>query len=186
MKTDIICPHEQCTVSIADMDLHQLMNDKTFDKFLRYRIKKTIESAGGEMEMLFCPTPDCSYAFSADKYMKEFRCPICKNQYCVKCKSWIHKDYSCEQYAALLSKNGSYLQRQDRYEIRWAMGDTLTECPHCYTFVERIEDRSAITCPCGWHVCLLCGKDKARCKGGGQACLPAYVRRQRGGKGKHF
>jgi len=50
--------------------------------------------------MSWCPTPDCKYVFAYDEKEDEgfFHCPMCKKQYCLKCRVAFHKDMTCKEY----------------------------------------------------------------------------------------
>ena len=45
-----------------------------------------------------CPTPGCNYAFIYEEGDDLFECPLCKKDYCLKCKTNWHEGKTCEEY----------------------------------------------------------------------------------------
>ena len=105
---------------IADHDIKELIDKKKFEQFLKYRIRKSIDK---NMDLLWCPTADCKYAFAKDGEVRDFRCPICTTEYCIPCKSEAHVDLTCEEYKA--SKDGANLM------LDFCEKNQFQKCPHC-------------------------------------------------------
>ena len=107
-----------------------------------------------------CPSPGCNYAFIYEEGDDYFECPLCKKEYCLKCKSEWHKGKTCEEYKeyrriGVLGKDEKQL---DELFFNFARGSKFKQCPYCKNWVEKNEGCNHIACRCGNHFCYFCGK----------------------------
>ena len=107
-----------------------------------------------------CPTPGCNYAFIYEEGDAYFECPLCKKEYCLKCKSDWHNDKTCKEYQeyrrmGILGKNEKQL---DELFFNFARGSKFKQCPYCKNWVEKNEGCNHIACRCGNHFCYFCGQ----------------------------
>ena len=107
-----------------------------------------------------CPSPGCNYAFIYEEGDDYFECPLCKKEYCLKCKSEWHKGKTCEEYKeyrriGILGKDEKQL---DELFFDFARGSKFKQCPYCKNWVEKNEGCNHIACRCGNHFCYFCGK----------------------------
>ena len=107
-----------------------------------------------------CPTPGCNYAFIYEEGDDLFECPLCKKDYCLKCKTNWHEGKTCEEYKEmrrmeLLGKDDKQL---DELFYNFAKGSKFKQCPYCKNWVEKTEGCNHISCRCGNHFCYFCGK----------------------------
>ena len=107
-----------------------------------------------------CPTPGCNYAFIYEEGDDYFECPLCKKEYCLKCKSDWHEGKTCEEFKeyrrmGILGKDQKQL---DELFFNFARGSKFKQCPYCKNWVEKNEGCNHIACRCGNHFCYFCGK----------------------------
>ena len=86
-------------MDISNLDLKELLNKKDYNKFEVYSFKNFIDF-GGRDEFSYCPSPQCNYVFVyiKGKDPPRFKCPLCKNMFCLNCRTEYHYNISCKQY----------------------------------------------------------------------------------------
>ena len=106
-------------------------------------------------EITFCPTPGCSYICFFDKNGYHLNCPLCKKDYCLRCKTDWHFNSTCEEY----QKSKKEDENDAKFE-EYVKGSKFKQCPKCKRWVEKISGCDHIDCPCGTPFCYRCGKIK--------------------------
>ena len=106
-------------------------------------------------EITFCPTPGCSYICFFDKNGYHLNCPLCKKDYCLRCKTDWHFNSTCEEYQKLKKED----ENDAKFE-EYVKGSKFKQCPKCKRWVEKISGCDHIDCPCGTPFCYRCGKIK--------------------------
>ena len=81
---------------MASQDIKDCVPEDKYKKFCDFTFNKALDEDGS---IAWCPTPGCTYAFGFE-HETEFSCPVCKKDYCIKCRKMVHKNMTCEQYAA--------------------------------------------------------------------------------------
>ena len=82
---------------IADRDIKEVLKgDENFEKWLKFRLSVAIDK---NEDILWCPTPDCTFAFSVDPGVTQLLCTQCNKEYCIPCKSLTHHGQTCQEYA---------------------------------------------------------------------------------------
>ena len=160
-KVPIKCPY--CNKEdINEIDIKDSLNKNNkinliekFDKFImNYYIMQHPE------DISCCPTAGCNYIFVYEDGDDYFECPLCKNEYCLKCKIKWHEGKTCEEYKEMkkmeiLGKDESKL---DDLFYNFAKGSKFKQCPYCRNWVEKTDGCNHIACRCGNHFCYFCGE----------------------------
>ena len=95
-RVDILCPDPTCESPISDREIKEVLKaDENFDKWLKFRLSIAIDQ---NPDILWCPTPDCTLAFSIDPGVTQLKCTHCCKEYCIPCKSLTHQGQTCEEY----------------------------------------------------------------------------------------
>lgn len=70
------------------------------EKFVAISIKKFSDDCRGDF--IWCLSSNCSYGFISKNPSCEttLNCPLCKMNYCLKCKVEYHNDLTCEEFKA--------------------------------------------------------------------------------------
>ena len=136
------CLNAECRAHFAELDLRELLSERLFRKYLRFRREGELVRAGN---VFWCPTADCGTPLRRSK--KEFlRCPKCAKLVCNRCKQAEHPQLTCEQVSA------------DGFE-RLAKELNLKPCPKCQSVIEKALGCNHMTCTqCGYQFCWLCLK----------------------------
>ena len=160
-KVPIKCPY--CNKQdINELDIKDSLNKNNkinliekFEKFtMNYYIMQHPE------DISCCPTAGCNYIFVYEDGDDYFECPLCKNEYCLKCKANWHADKTCNEYQEMkkMEKLGKDQKKLDDLFYNFARGSKFKQCPYCKNWVEKNEGCNHIACRCGNHFCYFCGK----------------------------
>ena len=160
-KVPIKCPY--CNKEeINELDIKDSLNKNNkinmiekFEKFtMNYYIMQHPE------DISCCPTAGCNYIFVYEDGDDYFECPLCKSEYCLKCKTNWHADKTCTEYKEMrkMEKLGKDEKKLDDLFYNFARGSKFKQCPYCKNWVEKNEGCNHIACRCGNHFCYFCGK----------------------------
>lgn len=131
------CPNENCNRPLNRDDVKNIMRDpaklETFDDI------QTQEWLVRHPNARHCPTPDCPYAFLADKRCPQtIRCPSCSHEYCSHCLLHHPVDMTCQHARNTL----------DRASEDWKHANTKL-CPQCGAAIQKNGGCPLMTCRCG-------------------------------------
>jgi len=160
-KVPIKCPYcnkEDINEIYIKDSLHKNNKLDLIEKFEKFYMNYFIMQHPEDISC--CPTPGCNYAFIYEEGDDYFECPLCKKEYCLKCKSEWHEDKTCKEYQeyrrmGILGKDEKQL---DELFYNFARGSKFKQCPYCKNWVEKNEGCNHIACRCGNHFCYFCGK----------------------------
>ena len=93
----------------------------------------------------------CFYS-KCDYHLK---CPLCKKEYCLQCKTDWHTNLTCEEYQK--QKQNKENEDDKQFEL-YLKGNKSKQCPNCKRWVDKISGCDHITCLCGSEFCYLCGE----------------------------
>ena len=160
-KVPIKCPY--CNKEdINEMYIKDSLNKNNkynlIEKFEKFNMNYFIMQHPEDISC--CPTPGCNYAFIYEEGDDYFECPLCKKEYCLKCKSDWHEDKTCEEYQEFRRMGiiGKDQKQLDELFYNFARGSKFKQCPYCKNWVEKNEGCNHIACRCGNHFCYFCGK----------------------------
>jgi len=90
----IICPSEKCKKDMQIPDISELLSKEKMEKFMEFSFSNFIDSKD---DSSWCPTTDCKYVFVLeDEKDGDFKCPLCKKNYCLNCRVLFHKKMTCK------------------------------------------------------------------------------------------
>lgn len=100
-KYPIICPFfekcQNCNTIISPHIILNVVKDKNSrERYLQHALSKYFESS--PEEMIWCPSRRCYYGMQKSALNPNcdcFDCPICKREYCLKCKEEYHEGKLC-------------------------------------------------------------------------------------------
>lgn len=95
-KCPAICPDAKCGKELNEDDLKQLLNKDDLEKYHTLAFRRALEI---QPDISWCPTVNCNYAFFfEDDKGTDFRCEVCKKQYCLNCRVPYHRGQTCKEY----------------------------------------------------------------------------------------
>jgi len=140
-KFPVRCPDPDCEAEFTAADLKELMTEENVEKFYEAALDEFIKK--NAKDMLYCPGPNCTFAFILSPGQDSLDCPICKTEYCLKCQTYQHQGRDC----------------QDNGFISFAANKGYKACPSCKFWVEKTVGCDFMACRCGAAFCYACGKD---------------------------
>jgi len=150
-KFPIYCPlGKECGKEITQMDMGELLDKGLVDKYYEHSLQQYVDSHADEV--FCCPTPDCKYAFAKDDDDTNFKCPICKKNYCLNCRVLFHKTMTCKEYQITNSKD----ENDVKFE-KFVKSKKFKQCPKCQFWVEKNQGCDHMTCRCKYEFCYKCG-----------------------------
>ena len=155
-KVPINCPYcnkKEINETIVKYYLTQFGREDLIEKYDNFNMNYFLIQHKDEASC--CPTPGCKYIFIYDKGDDKFSCPLCNNEYCLKCKTKYHKGKTCKEYEKCLSEKE---KKNDKLFYKFAIGSKYKQCPYCKFWVEKNEGCNHIACRCGNHFCYNCGE----------------------------
>ena len=160
-KVPIKCPY--CNKEdINELDIKDSLNKNNkinlVEKFEKFTMNYYIMQHPDDISC--CPTAGCNYIFVYEDGDNYFECPLCKNEYCLKCKTNWHNDKTCSEYQEMrkMEKLGKDEKKLDDLFYNFARGSKFKQCPYCKNWVEKNQGCNHIACRCGNHFCYFCGK----------------------------
>ena len=130
-----------------------LLNDRNNLAIKLENISLNYLAQNNSDEITFCKTPGCSYMCFYGKCEFHLKCPLCKKEYCLQCKTEWHTNLTCEEY----QKQKKDDENEKQFEL-YLKGSRAKQCPNCKKWVEKISGCDHITCSCGSEFCYLCGE----------------------------
>ena len=149
-KIPINCPN--CKNPLSEQDVFDRIEPNQKNKYLEYQLNQFV--AQNSSEYSCCPTPDCKNVFIAEQ-QNYFACPICKNEYCLKCKTNFHVGKSCEQYQQSVIDKKTH--SADVQFMNFVKGTNYKQCPSCKFWVEKSSGCNHMVCRCRYEFCYACG-----------------------------
>lgn len=81
----------------------------------------------------WCPTADCRHCFFyTEEDGTRFECPVCKKDYCLKCRVEWHNNMTCKEHEINATFN-----EDDKKFIDFVKGAKFKQCPKCRYWVEK-------------------------------------------------
>lgn len=106
----------------------------------------------------WCPTPGCPALFELENNQETYKCPSCKNSYCLRCRTESHKGLTCAQVREM-----NNLPPEDKNFMMFARGAHYKQCPSCSFWVEKSDGCDHMTCRCKYEFCYKCGGKHGDC-----------------------
>lgn len=123
----IKCPDEYCAAQFTIPDLQKLIKERNVQEIYETALNDFIKK--GSM-VLNCPRANCPDAFYLESGQFSVDCPVCKQEYCLKCNSNKHEGECRNQ-----------------------------TCPACRQWVTKEVGSSMMVCRCGFLFCSQCGEE---------------------------
>jgi len=153
----INCPIPECSKEILMVDIAHRTSLEDRVKYDTYSLNRFVELNSDSMSC--CPTPDCKYVFSFTKEFFHLNCPLCRHQYCMKCKCDYHHGKTCKEY--LREKSESSM---DKAFYEFVQGAKYKMCSRCNHWIEKSQGCNHMTCRCGYQFCYVCGGPYKKCR----------------------
>ena len=154
-EEELSCP--ECMNPIATMILKELLSRDDFKKLEKFRMRNYRPEEANTV-FFKCPGNDCEYIAILGEEDEIVRCPVCKVNYCPKCRRVPHFKKTCEEY----DKEQKDKEVDDEFKIA-AKALGFKTCPHCKAMCEKISGCKFMRCyskDCAGkkNFCLLCEK----------------------------
>ena len=156
-KFPINCP--MCKTEVSEQDIVQRVDTKARDNYFQFNFRKFVGEHSSEYSS--CPTPDCQNVFIAENE-SHYGCPLCKKEYCLRCKVDYHKGITCEKYQE--KEIDKKTQSADHQFLNFVKGTNYKQCPNCKFWVERSSGCPHMTCRCRYQFCYTCGGKYQACR----------------------
>lgn len=166
-ENDIACP--ECMNPIETPIVLNLVDKKTYLKFEKFRLRGYTPVEKENIVFYKCEGRDCEYFEILDEKVESFKCPLCGEIKCPKCRDEPHRGITCEanfqkkkEEQEKLAKAAKDKQLDDEFMLAAkAMG--FKTCPHCKSMCEKISGCKFMKCfspLCKGkkNFCLLCEK----------------------------
>ena len=143
-REDLRCPQPGCEECAEVYELHALLTQVTFEKFLQFMVLNQLKN---DSNARWCINKECGQPIIWDPNTPHVECPACHTHFCFLCKSPWHEG-PC---AVVLTK-------EDEQFVRYvkAQGKATKPCPQCGTAIEKNEGCNHMTCPnCNHQWCWL-------------------------------
>jgi len=167
----ILCPSLNCRKEISETVLSDVLNPSTMKKYEQYSLDVAIER--NPRDYTCCFTPDCPFVFfQSPNDPTTFRCPLCKNRFCLSCQVIYHQGITCTEYQRKLVLS-SYLNflhpgqvgpdavKQKKFEDllfkQMLARKEWKRCPGCRAVVDKEDGCDHMICRCGCEFCYHCG-----------------------------
>ena len=175
----IKCP--ECGKEIRDIYIYQSLKSIDREDLLDQYENFYFDKLPNKNELITCPTIGCRYRIFLDKNVIEFNCPVCLNNYCMKCHSKWHKGISCEEFMKNYYNSFSYINNIYWYKD-YNLNRFYKQCPFCNHWnLININEKNYIVCSrCAHEFCVKCGKvfyggrgtNVCKCKGVNKDYIP--------------
>jgi ariadne-1 len=151
-KFPIICANPECKSQISEQDINDRVEYEVRRKYETFMFDGFVAAHSNEYSC--CPTPDCKNVFIAGD-QNFFSCPLCRNDYCLRCKVNFHNGLNCEQYQkSIIDKK---TQSADVQFMNFVKGTNYKQCPSCRFWVEKSSGCNHMVCRCRYEFCYACG-----------------------------
>lgn len=146
------CPQAGCNLIVPEDVFRKLIPKEKLKEFEKSIFKNFTDN---NVDMKWCPTPDCGICIrSISHFGKEITCE-CKNVFCFKCGKEGHRPVQCELVEAWTIKNNS-----ESENVKWLQANTK-QCPQCHKYIEKNQGCNHMTCRkeaggCGFEFCWIC------------------------------
>ena len=136
---DLPAQCSECNTPISLFDIQTILDEASFERLMKASMRHSITFS----ELKNCPTPNCCQVYKENSEL--FRCTVCRNSFCKKCRDAPHAGQTCEEAKIALTP-----------EQKKLLG--IKSCPRCKRDIQKNMGCSHMTCPCGAHFCWECGK----------------------------
>lgn len=149
-KFPINCP--MCKAEVSEQDIVQRVDPNIRENYFEFNLRKFVGEHSSEYSC--CPTPDCRNVFIAENESR-YSCPLCKKEYCLRCKVNFHNGQTCEKYQE--SEINKKSQNADTQFMNFVKGTNYKQCPSCKFWVEKSSGCNHMVCRCRYEFCYACG-----------------------------
>jgi ariadne-1 len=146
------CPLVGCNIVVPETKIRKYLSKEKLIEYQKVIFKNFTDY---NVDMKWCPTPDCGICIrSVSHFGKEITCE-CKYVFCFKCGKEGHRPLQCEIVQAWNIKNNS-----ESENVKWLQANTK-QCPGCHKFIEKNQGCNHMTCRkeaggCGFEFCWIC------------------------------
>lgn len=164
------CPTPNCQAQMKTAEVLTFLPETLQARYLDF-LKRTDALQRGHL--LFCPRMHCQdVAFVDSRKTRMGVCSSCRYTFCRFCQEPYHGESACEiDWKNITDRleNCSEKEREQLYNRipksvleemetqKWLM-DSTRRCPGCGSHIEKTGGCNHVTCPCGVHMCFLCGE----------------------------
>jgi len=135
----ILCPNSICKTPINPKIIRKSIesNQNLLTKYEKWDLEDY--ASKNFQDISCCPSPDCNYMyFYIHNNDTKFSCPICYEDYCLKCQVNYHDGETCNEY--YFRTHRKQIENENQYKFF----DTIhrfnyKKCPTCRYFVEKTE-----------------------------------------------
>ena len=124
------CP--KCYMPISQCDILERIDYDDSIKFRENEFRHIVSQNSSEHSC--CPNSACNNIFNAAE-QEHFICNVCKNEYCLSCKTIFHKGKTCAQYK--MSAIGKKNMANEKNLVKFVIGKNFKECSNCKFWVEK-------------------------------------------------
>ena len=143
------CPELSCRRPLTGADVDACAPDAATARRFHALALDRLVARSKDDGMGCCPTPGCAFVFVWDDANRKLVCPLCRKQYCLKCKCNWHSGVRCEAHTAASADDGGM--------AALAKSGKWKACPHCGAWVQRVDGCNAMQCRCSKKFCYSCG-----------------------------
>jgi ariadne-1 len=146
------CPQNGCSLIVPENIFRRFLPN---DKLLIYEKAVYKNFTDNNVDIRWCPTPNCDICIRCIAHsMKEIVCE-CKNVFCFKCGKEAHRPCICEMVELWNQKNSS-----ESENVKWLLANTK-QCPKCHKYIEKNQGCNHMTCRkeaggCSFEFCWIC------------------------------
>jgi len=144
------CLEYECREIISNEIAHQVLDEDTYKKFLRFRQSIEIDK---NPDLLWCPGPGCETVLKKSQLKKErlksgnWSCKTCNQEICSRCFLVAHPSKKCPQ------------SNESAFRMWAASGSGVKNCPNCRARTEKNDGCNHMTCHrCRNNWCWICGQ----------------------------
>ena len=132
------CPHPACEAKPTESEIQGLLDEPTFQLYLRLVAKHTDE------KIIWCPNPLCQATLIGSQeeaplpgYRNRKSCPACATLICLDCRRLFHGSLPCDAAVTLRSTQ----RAEDVGLVQWLTdrGDRVKLCPRCREAIEKTD-----------------------------------------------
>ncbi|EAR90232.2 Ibr domain protein (macronuclear) [Tetrahymena thermophila SB210] len=136
----IKCPDENCKVEFTDQILQKILDTKTFQKYLKFKELKIINS---DPTLKWCNRTGCTFYCKINLNDPKIICK-CGHQMCFQCGNNWHEGKTCDEV----------IQEEFQGAIQKYV---ISFCPTCKSKVQKASGCNRIYCPiCSQSFCWIC------------------------------
>lgn len=155
-ELEVPCPFvaendARCDGFLQDRELRSLISPNVYEIHLGKSIARAEAVIKGSFH---CQTSDCPGWAEAEEGVTEFKCPVCSNTNCIKCKA-IHEGKSCMDYYYEINEDERKVRDTgltDAQVSAMILKKEAMLCPGCQALIQK-------TTGCNHMKCSRCSRD---------------------------